>query len=243
MLKRAALAACILQLCMATAMAQGVPPGCGSTPAPREQEFAWMSIAQWHRHHDAHAAIADKDAVDLLFVGDSITMGWDHAIWQRAFGRYRTANFGIGGDTSGNLLWRLRDGHAGRLHPRAVVLMIGVNNLGYCKQSPVQAFAGVRAVVEQLRSLYPQARILLNAVFPHGQSARAAQRAPVAELNRLLARLDDGAHVFFHDYGALLLQSDGAIAPEIMADFLHPTPQGYQIWADALSPDIAKLMK
>lgn len=124
----------------------------------------------------------------------------------------------------------------------AVVLLAGVNNIGFCGDTPEQAYAGVRAVVAQLRVLYPRARILLNGVFPYGQLAQAAQRAPVAKLNRMLATLDDGKQVFFRDYGQRFLQADGSISPDIMGDFLHLTPKGYQIWADAMLPDIETLV-
>lgn len=227
---------------LAVSMAPALAHACGATAAPRDQDFAWMSMTQWQQRHADHSAIADKGEVDLLFVGDSITQGWDHAVWERSFAQYRPANFGIGGDHTGNVLWRLRNGRAGKLHPKAVVLLIGVNNVGFCNDTPEQAYAGVQAVVAQLRTLYPQARILLNGVFPYGQLANAPQRAPVAQLNRMIAKMDDGKHVFFRDYGALFLQADGSISPEIMGDFLHLTPKGYQIWADAMLPDIKNVL-
>lgn len=215
---------------------------CSLTPAPRQKDYPWMSRVKWQQFYDEDVAVADKGGVDLLFVGDSITEMWNQEIFQRTFGGWRTANFGIGGDHTGNLLWRLQNGHAEKLHPKAVVLTIGVNNFGFCDATPEQAYKGVKAVVEQLRKIYPEARILLNAVLPYGQFTHSPQRVKVVELNRMVAGLNDGQHVFYQDYGLFFLQPNGDISAEVMGDFLHPSAKGYQIWADAMLPAVRKLM-
>lgn len=216
---------------------------CSITPAPRTIEYPWMSIARWQAMFQEDLEVADAGNVDLLFVGDSITEGWNPQVWKKSFGKWKTANFGIGGDHTGNVLWRLDNGHAGKLHPKLVVLTIGVNNFFHCQASPAQVFDGVQAVVVKLRALYPDSRILLNAVLPYEQSGQSPKRAEVQELNRLIAGLDDGKSIIYKDYGKRFLQANGDMSPAIMKDFLHPTPKGYQVWADAMLPDIRKLMK
>ncbi|MES2162647.1 MAG: bifunctional acetylxylan esterase/glucomannan deacetylase AxeC2 [Pseudomonadota bacterium] len=215
---------------------------CGTTPAPRTVEYSWMTAQRWQQVFRDQTAIADAGGVDLLFVGDSITAGWNKTIWDKSFGAWRPANFGVGGDHTGNVLWRLENGHADKLHPKVVVLTIGVNNFFHCSATPAEVFDGVRAVLAKVRALYPEARVLLNAVLPYDRLAQSPKRAQVAALNRMIAELDDGRHVFFHDYGAHFLQADGDMSPEVMADFLHPTAKGYQIWSDAMLPDLRKLM-
>lgn len=223
--------------------AAGSGSACATVATPRIKEYPWMTIERWKRMVAEQDAMADRGDVGLLFIGDSITEGWKPDVMAQRFGAWKPANFGVGGDHTGNVLWRLRDGHMAKLQPKAVVLLIGVNNFNLCGDTPAQVFAGVQVVVAELRKLYPQARILVNGVFPHQQSAKSPKRADVIELNRMIATLDDGKKVFFHDYGARFLQPDGDISPEIMADFLHLTPKGYQIWADAMTPDIRKLME
>jgi alpha-galactosidase len=216
---------------------------CSTTPAPRKHSYHWMSRERWQQMFAEDVAVADKGNVDLLFVGDSITEGWNREVWERSFGSWRTANFGIGGDHTGNVLWRLQNGHAEKLHPKLVVLTVGVNNLGFCNATPQQAFDGVKAVVAQLRKLYPDSRILLNALLPYGQFANSPTRLQVVEINRLVASLGDGKKVIFHDYGSNFLQANGEMSAEVMGDFLHPSAKGYQIWSDAMLPDIRKLME
>jgi lysophospholipase L1-like esterase len=237
----------LLALGIATSHAQTeaalMGAACGTTPAPRKIEYPWMTVDRWHQMVQEDVAVADKGKVDLLFVGDSITEGWPVELLNKSFGYGSPANFGVGGDHTGNVLWRLEHGHAEKLHPKVVVLTIGVNNFFHCKASPAEVFAGVQAVVTKLRALYPKATILLNGVLPYTQSAQDPKRAEVLELNRMIATLGDEKTVVYRDYGARFLQADGDMSAEVMADFLHPTPAGYKIWSEAMGPDINKLMK
>lgn len=215
----------------------------GTNPTPRTKEFSWMSVDAWNKMYAEDIAVADQGGVDLLFVGDSITAGWNWDIWQKNFSQYHPANFGIGGDHTGNLLWRLKYGHAEKLKPKAVVLLIGVNNFGHLNETPKQVAEGITATVKLLRKIYPNAKILVNGVFPFEEQATSPKRTMVKETNTLVAKLNDNKHIFVKDYGSLFLQPDGSISKDVMGDFLHPTAKGYQIWVDAMLPDIQKLMK
>jgi lysophospholipase L1-like esterase len=227
----------------ADTVSAGASPACATNAGPRTIEYPWMSVERWNRMFTDQAESARKGGVDLMFVGDSITEGWPKPVWDASFGRFRPANFGIGGDHTGNLLWRLRDKRIAGLRPKVVVVLIGVNNFGHCNETPAQVFSGIKAVVATLREQYPAARVLLNAVLPAAQSPASGLRARIVELNRMVATLADGRQVVVRDYGPLLTNQDGSIAPEIMFDFLHLTPKGYQVWADAVRPDIAALME
>ncbi|MUI15113.1 mucin-desulfating sulfatase [Massilia dura] len=223
------------------ALAEG--RSCALNVEPRTVEYPWMSVARWHQMNDALKARAAQGDVDVLFLGDSITEMWDRNAWDSHFGKYRAANFGIGGDHTGNVLWRLQNDGMDKLRPKVVVLLIGVNNFGLCDEQPEQVTGGVKAVVAQLRTLYPDAKILVNGILPNGQSAQDERRAKVKAVNREIAGLDDGRHVFFHDYGARFLEPNGDIAMETMADFLHLTPKAYGTWGEAMAPDIARLVR
>ena len=229
-------------LCHFSSALSPTPPN-GTTPTKRTTEYSWMSVATWDKKHAEDVLVAQYDQVDLLFVGDSITEGWDWQIWEKNFKPLNAANFGIGGDNTGNLLWRLQHGAVGNIHPKLIVLSIGVNNIGGLQETPEQAAAGVTRVVQQLQLAWPNSKILLNAVFPFDQMPSSENRNKVKKLNEIISKLGDNKIIFFKDYGPLLLQKDGSIAPEIMADFLHPTPKGYQIWAEAMTQDINALLQ
>lgn len=215
----------------------------GTIPSKRAVDYEWMSIKDWERRHAEDVLIAEHDQVDVLFVGDSITAGWDWQLWQTHFAPLKAANFAIGGDHTGNVLWRLQHGTIGQIQPKLIVLLIGVNNLGQKQESPEAAAAGVTRVVQQLQLAWPNSKILLNGVFPFDEQPSSDNRKKVQTLNKIIAKLGDNKHVFFKNYGPLMLQKDGKISADVMADFLHPTAQGYHIWAAAMVPDIQQLLQ
>jgi lysophospholipase L1-like esterase len=196
--------------------------------------------------HERFLKIAREGKTDLVFLGDSITAGWgsQKAIWDKAFGAYHPANFGIGGDRTQHVLWRITNGELDGIKPKAVVLMIGTNNSG---TDSVEGIAkGVTVIVETIRAKQPQAKILLLAIFPRGDKPTGklgAANEKLKKVNDIIAKLDDGKNIHFLDIGSKFPQPDGALTKDVMPDFLHLSPVGYQIWADAISPQLAKLMK
>ncbi len=234
---------CLLSFLAGFAHAKQDEMPAGTIPTKRTIEFDWMPVKNWDKRHAEDVVVAQYEEVDLLFIGDSITAGWDWQIWDKHFKPLKAANFGIGGDHTANVLWRLQHGAIGNMQPKLIVLMIGVNNFGHLHETPEQVAQGVAKVVAQLQLAWPHSKILLNGVFPFDQLASSDNRKHVKKLNHLIAQLDNQTTIFFKDYGALLLEKNGNISTAIMNDFLHPTPKGYQIWADAMLPDIQQLLK
>lgn len=196
--------------------------------------------------HEKFVSIAKEGKAQVVFLGDSITAGWagnGKDVWAKAFNGYTPANFGIGGDRTQHVLWRIQNGELdGGIKPKAVVLMIGTNNVG--SDSAEGIAKGVTAIVKTIREKQPQAKILLLAVFPRGEKASPNPgRDKLKQVNEIIAKLDDSQNVFFLDIGGKFLQPDGSLTKEIMPDFLHLSPAGYQIWADAIDAKLAELMK
>lgn len=198
----------------------------------------------WLARHEGFNAIAKKGGVDLLFVGDSITDGWRSGgkeIWTKRYEPLKAANFGISGDKTEHVLWRLKNGNLDGIQPKVAVVMIGTNNTG--RDTVAQIAEGVAAIVKEIRTRCPATKVLLLAVFPRMEKADAPVRAKIAEINGLIARLDDGKSVFFLDIGPKFLEADGTLPKSIMPDALHPNAAGYQIWADAMQDKLAELLK
>lgn len=212
-------------------------------PSPRVAEYSWMSMERWWDMHNEDMAIADEGKVELLFLGDSITEGWPANIWDRDFSDYQPANFGIGGDRTENVLWRLRNGDAGNLDPKAIVLMIGVNNFGFGGDSPADVTAGVQAIIDELHKRFKKADVILLGILPYGELAGTQDRSQVKATNALLQKLADDPQVSFYDIGEAFLQEDGSIATDVMADYLHPTEQGYEIFTAQIKPILASHLK
>jgi len=181
--------------------------------------------------------------VDLVFIGDSITHGWEKEgkeVWRKYYGSRNAVNLGIGGDTTENVLWRLDHGNIDGIAPKAAVVMIGTNNTGM-KNTPEEIAEGVKAIVEKLRTKLPDMKVLLLGIFPRGQHDYAG-RQNNAKANEIIAKLADDKGVFYLDIGQRFLSPDGTISKEIMHDYLHLTPKGYEIWAEAIEPTVSRLM-
>jgi lysophospholipase L1-like esterase len=127
------------------------------------------------------------------------------------------------------------------------MLMIGTNNTGGTDNAGTMTAAeiaeGVGAVVQEMRTDFPRAKILLLAIFPRGVPGDSV-RAKITEINRIISRLDDQRNVFYMDIGPKFLDERGFFLPEaFQADNLHPAPKGYDIWGAAVKDKLAELMK
>jgi lysophospholipase L1-like esterase len=184
--------------------------------------------------------------IDLLLHGDSITDWWvqgdaNKAVFDKYFGAIKTANFGIAGDTTQGVLWGLKNGEGQGFQPKAVMLMIGTNNSNV--NTAPEIAEGIGAVVLEMRQDFPDAKILLLAIFPRGVPGDPV-RDKLAEVNKIIARLDDQKHVFFMDIGAGFLDERGYFLPDAFrADNLHPQAKGYEIWGNAVQAKLAELLK
>ena len=213
-------------------------------PAPRKKEYSWMSVAAWTSMHEGFLKRAKEGKIDLLFLGDSITQGWgNNAVWQKHYGPLNAANFGIGGDTTENVLWRIQNGEIEGLSPKVVVLMIGTNNFGLEGHQPDAVVKGIAANVRTLREKLPKSKILLLGIFPRDEQANTGGRQAIKKVNEQIARFEDKKSIRFLDIGPKFLAPDGKLTKDVMPDFLHLSEKGYQIWADAIDPLLKELMK
>ena len=197
--------------------------------------------AGWMAMHDRHIAEAQarKEEIEIVFLGDSITQGWSgegKTLWEERYAPRNAANFGIGGDRTQQLLWRIEQGLLDGLNPRLVVLKIGVNNLWMGEAPAVRVPEGRALCVAAIREKCPNAKILLLGILPTGQFPDDPLRARLTHINTLSPSLDDGKTVRYLDIGAHFLEPDGTISPDIMPDYCHLSPKGYQIWSDAMQP-------
>jgi len=205
----------------------------------------------WMKRHESFLNRAKEGGIELLFLGDSITDFWRNRgsnVWNEFYAPRHAANFGISGDRTQNVLWRIDHGELDGIHPKVVVLMIGTNNTGKehdgvtPRNSTPEVIAGIQAVVRDVRAKLPDSKILLLAMFPRG-TLENPQRAQVALINTVIAKLGDEPNVTFLDIGYKFLESDGTLPRNIMPDLLHPNERGYRIWAEAMEPTLAQMFK
>jgi beta-glucosidase len=210
-----------------------------TTPAPRQDPW-------WQQRHQSMNDRVKKGNADLLFIGDSITHGWEgegKGVWAKFYEKRNAVNLGIGGDQTCHVLYRLDNGNIEGISPKLAVVMIGTNNAGHTPhQTPEQIAAGVKAILDRLQKKLPQTKVLLLAIFPRGANDKDELRQINTKTNALIAKFADDKNIFFLDIGPKFLTADGTLPTNIMPDLLHPNAKGYEIWAEAIEPSVKKLM-
>jgi len=241
-----AVAAVVLAL---PAFGQDEPKNLALSPAPHPGT---------EKEHERFNEISKQGEAPLVFLGDSITEGWagpGKTAWEKYWGPMKAVNFGISGDRTEHILWRLQNGNYDGLKPKLTVLMIGTNNTGHqwramkehqgevYNSSAEQTAQGVEAIVKLLKEKQPQMKILVLAIFPRGADRNDKMRQRNEATNKAIARLADGKTVYYMDINQDFLEKDGTLSREIMPDLLHPNAAGYEIWSQAIMGKVKQLME
>jgi lysophospholipase L1-like esterase len=209
----------------------------------------------------AHAQLVEKarrGGIDVYFAGDSITRRWGTSDaqyrdfldnWTRNFFGWNAANFGWGGDTVQNVLWRLTEGELDDVHPKVIVLLAGTNNVGGAPRQGVDGAlvenvsSGVAAILDVMRRKAPDATVIVMGITPRMDSSGGASVMPTIDAtNDRLSRLADGQRIRYLNINRQLSRADGAPRDGVTVDGLHLSVMGYQIWADALKPILTGIL-
>src|SRR6476660_7351614 len=189
-------------------------------PAPKE--------GNWMLRHESFNERVKQGNVDLIFIGDSITAGWEgngKNVWAEFYGKRNAVNLGIGGDRTQHVLWRLDHGNIDGISPKLAVLMIGTNNSNGEDNTAEEIGAGIEAIVKKLRAKLPQTKVLVLAIFPRREKPHP-QREKNAKASDLASKVADNKMVYYLDIGPKFLGADGTLTKDIMPDLLHLSPQG-----------------
>lgn len=215
------------------------------TVVPVEQDASW-AVEWWRDRHDEKIERAKATEVDLLFIGDSITHGWEDAgaeVWQEYYQERNAFNLGFGGDRTEHVLWRLENGAVSGMTPKLAVVMIGTNNTGHRMDPAAYTAEGVEQIVSHLRKRLPGTRVLVLGIFPRHISPYNEMRKRNNDINKLISKLHDGDSVYFLDIGQAFMRVDGTLREDLMPDLLHFNAAGYKVWADSMEPTIERLLK
>jgi lysophospholipase L1-like esterase len=226
---------------------------CLLTPVAAQDNPAAKPLNRDVPRHKQFLKIVEKGEGDVIFLGDSITQGWEGAgkkAWAETFAPLKAINLGIGGDQTGHVLWRITEGkELDPIKPKLAVIMIGTNNTG--GHSAEQIAGGIKAIIDELQKQKPEMKILLLGVFPRAGGIKKEDEVAPAEklnpkikqINDRIAKFADGKKVFYKDIGDKFMDKDGGLPRKIMPDLLHLSPAGYEIWANAIKDDVEKLLK
>lgn len=196
----------------------------------------------WRQRAQEQIQRSQQGNVPLVFLGDSLTEGWGRqARWADRYQKLGAVNYGIGGDGTSQVLWRIREGILDGIQPEVIVLCIGVNNIwpGF---DAADTLKGIESIVAMIRVKCPQTRILLIGNTHLYDDPHFRER--VRSINAGQAKLADGKHIRFVDFSGKLLKEDGNLIAELYeGDKLHLTPAGYEVWSREMDVVLAEMLK
>jgi lysophospholipase L1-like esterase len=240
-------------------VAAGVDPGKPQSPkermtsAPPAKGKPWQAgwgfyptfPTAWMSKHEDFLQRTKKGGIEVVFLGDSITQGWGDTgqkIWREIFEKLGAVNYGIGGDSTRQVLWRIQNGEIGGLEPKLFVLKIGTNNLydDHNGGSDEEIARGIKTIIDTLREKHPAARVLLLGILPR-QNEHFMSRAE--RINAQIKKFDDGASVRFLDISAEFQTEKGKLKADLYdADQLHLAEKGYEKWAESMQPLFTEML-
>ena len=207
-----------------------------------------LDQAWWEKRFKEKQALVKQGGWELVFMGDSITHGWENsgkALWDENFGAYKALNLGYSGDRTEHVLWRLDNGELDGYQPKLLILMIGTNNTGHRpleQEKPEDTAAGIKAILDRVAQKSPATKVLLLGIFPRSAKPADQPRIRNSQVNDLIKGYADGNHVIYMDIGPQMLEPDGTLTQEMMPDLLHPKERGYGVWAKAVLPVIKETL-
>ncbi len=207
----------------------------------------WWSIEWWlPRHLQKLDEVKAHKNAQVIFIGDSITQGWERDgfnVWNHNYAKYNAVALGFGGDRTENILWRLQQGEVEGLNPKVAVLMFGTNNTGHRHEDPKTTAIGIKRNIDELQQRLPNTKILLLAIFPRDEKPDGELRQINNGINAIISGFADNQKIFFLDINKSFLDANGVLTKDIMPDLLHPNEKGYEIWAKAMEPTLFRLLK
>ncbi|MCW5935276.1 MAG: GDSL family lipase [Fimbriimonadia bacterium] len=205
------------------------------------------SPTAWLERHRGNVDRAQRGDAQIVFLGDSITEGWmgeGRVFWDQSYVPRGAVDFGISGDKTQQLLWRIAHGTLDGMSPRLVILKIGVNNLwaDVFTHGTQKVAEGIRLVVQAIQEKQPASKILLLGILPAGRFPDDPLREFIAEINAQSAQLDNGESIRYLDMGERFLMPNGEVSAEVMPDYLHLSEKGYAIWHETMEPLLQELV-
>jgi len=249
----AVLAAAISLAAAGVPLRASQPPTAARTAAPVPADRpAPRTDANSRLAHEQLVEKAKHGGIDVYFLGDSIVRRWGATDypellenWKANFFGWNAGNFGWGADRIENILWRIENGELDGVNPKVIVLLAGTNNVGSQPQEEAAVrniMRGLDTLVRTCRRKAPSATMIVTAIFPRNDNM--AVMPEIRRINEHLAALADGNRIRFLNINDRLADRDGHLFEGMMSqrDKLHPTLQGYQVWADALKPLLIDLL-
>jgi beta-glucosidase len=210
----------------------------------RKDYMPLEAIMRTDEHHIAKhnmiLGMKDKDDIQLVFLGDSLTRRWEDniGIWNKYFAAYHPVNFGVGGDCLENIKWRILNDELEGINPKAIMVLAGTNNLD--KDPEEVIVSGIEEIVGMIQAKLKDTKIVVLGLLPRNQTEAGINYGKkIARINRQLAARFTGTEITFKDIGAILMNEKGRVSIAIMPDGLHLNDKGYEL----IGPELRKIIE
>jgi len=212
---------------------------------PWEPQERITDTENWIKVHKSLLKSSEdhKNDIKLVFLGDSITSHWmteGIEVWNKYYANRGAFNYGIGGDTTQNVLWRIQNHELDGLNPKVIILLIGTNNIVNPGPTDADIAHGITQIIKELRAKLPNSKIISLGITPRSDSNGETK---AIQINSLIAKNADEVNVFFLDMSSHFLDSASKEKVGLFKDGKHLTGEGYQVWYEAMEPTLSQLLK
>lgn len=222
------------------------------SPEYRGASAGWGEGKDWYSQHEAINRIGEERNIDLVFLGNSITQGWGGNyrqiwsaapdVWKTRYGPRNAANFGISGDRTQHIIWRIENGNFDNIEPGLIILTIGVNN--FISNTAKEITEGISTIVKKLTDKLPETKILVLGPLPTGENPTSENRIKYNKIHNILSQLKTDNNTYYENIGSAFLLPDRSINYKYLRkDNIHLTKEGYKRWSDILEPYLQYLLE
>lgn len=177
--------------------------------------------------------------INIVFYGASIMQFWRSTgkkVWDQYYGNLHAVDYGISGDRTENLVYRIGSGEVANLHPKVVVVIAGSNNLGSDKVEDIAK--GVKTIIDLLRLKLPNVKILNLAALP-----RTDRNGEIKQFNDLISKFNYTNSYKFLNMNSHFENAKGVHKDLYVSDERHLSEKGYKVWAEVMDPVLKQLLK
>jgi lysophospholipase L1-like esterase len=165
-------------------------------------------------------------------------------VWAEHYAKRGVFNYGIGGDSTRQIIWRLEKGEIDVLYDsmKMIVLMIGTNNLynDFNGGTDEEIAKAIEIIIDIMHVRFPKVKVLLLGILPRDPASSTRAQ----NINKMIAKLNGKGNVSFLDMSPEFQESVGKIKTDLYkADTVHLNKNGYQVWQKTMEPLFSKLLE
>nr|XP_027194396.1 platelet-activating factor acetylhydrolase IB subunit beta homolog [Dermatophagoides pteronyssinus] len=183
--------------------------------------------------------------IQVVFLGSSSISAWTlfgNEIWKNYYQKHQSYNYGVWGDRTENILWRIENGELDGLQPKLIVLEIGHWNIAKGEDSSADIAKATQIILKKLLKKLPNTKILLISIIPCDQQEDHMQK--IDEINNIIKNNSDNSKIFYLDVAKYFRNESGKLINEFHYHGMTTIDEkGYEKWHEIMKPMFEKLLQ